>query len=443
VSVFSRTGTATSFTLVQPTLTSAITLVGEIDGLGDGLSISQDGSLIFVGAPGYQNEGDAGLLTVFVRPASFTTQPSPQTVTVGSSATFTSAISAAATGLYAVQWSVDTSGGGAPLSKKRGTFSPIAGATSPTFTINPTVAVQNGNVYQASYSLAGVSANSNSALLTLTLAASASGDPHVSVDGGRSFEFEGKLGSVYNLVSSSAVQVNMQLGKVRANRIQWGPGEWMVKVGIVLSSGQTLVIDTTNASMNQTLNAAAFELLIDGRRELLTESRNVSLAPVFVREQCRLQRVSLEQQQYWPRVAASTLGVASSDPIAARLRLVLESHLEVQVLVVEYGYSSLRGRWLSDVPRRWLDVKVLDLSSGDSTCEAAAASRPPPLSGVLGQALSTSNGSARNSMRSVSDMRNDNEAWIKELEHQHRVDKDDLLGWSMGAIDRPMVARVM
>lgn len=420
--MFTRSGTS-GFSLYQPALTAAITSPTEGANLGfTQISISQDGNLIFVGAPNFPNEDGAGLATVFVLPPTIVSQPVPQTTTVGSSVTFSSSASSS---IFAVQWFVDTSGGSAPVSGKRQAtaFAPIAGATSLSLLINPTTAIMNGNVYRAVYSLAGVSTTTNSASLTLTLAvaggtgsgsaaasgsppsASASGDPHIVGADGRSFSFEGQVGAVYNLVSSSAMQVNMQLGQVRGNKLQALPGKWMVKVGVVLSSHQTIVIDTTTAAtaaVNHTSthsrehheqpsgSSIPFEISIDGRILRLAHANNnninindndnsqddpaatsprtrtIDLAPVFVSEQCRWRAARLEMQEFHPRVEARQLGLPSSDPVIERIRLTIDSHLELDVFVVERGYSEIRRSWLVEIPRRWLDVMVIDLDPPSS-----------------------------------------------------------------------------
>ena len=94
-------------------------------------------------------------LTVNTPPV-VTTDPSDTEVTAGNSATFT----AAATGSPAptVQWQVSTDGGT--------TFTPILGATSPTYTFTP-AATDNGSVYQAVFTNSAGSTNSTTATLTV------------------------------------------------------------------------------------------------------------------------------------------------------------------------------------------------------------------------------------------------------------------------------------
>ena len=149
------------------------------------------------GGTDYSN---AATLTVISTP-SITTNPSNQTVTAGSSATFT----AAASGLPTVQWQVSTDGGA--------TYTDVSGATSNTLTFSTTSA-QNGNKYRAVYTNSCGNATTTAATLTVngtpivttnptsntfcsgataTFTAAASGSPsptvqwQVSTDGGATY----------------------------------------------------------------------------------------------------------------------------------------------------------------------------------------------------------------------------------------------------------------
>ncbi len=89
-----------------------------------------------------------------------TTQPLPQTVCAGGTATFT----AAASGNPAptVQWQVSTNGGTS--------FSNISGATSTTLSITGTTAAMNNNQYRAVFTNSVTSVNSNAVALTVNTA---------------------------------------------------------------------------------------------------------------------------------------------------------------------------------------------------------------------------------------------------------------------------------
>jgi hypothetical protein len=136
-------------------------------------------------------------------PPTVTTEPTDVSVVTGQSATFTAAASGSPT--PTVQWQVSTDGGN--------TFTPIAGATSDTYTLT-TAAGESGNQYQAVFTNSAGSADSSAATLTLdtpptvttnpadvsviegqtaTFTAAATGSPtptvqwQVSTDGGTSF----------------------------------------------------------------------------------------------------------------------------------------------------------------------------------------------------------------------------------------------------------------
>src|SRR5207249_2215790 len=100
------------------------------------------------------------------QPPSVTTQPTNQTACAGSAATFT----AAANGfpVPTVQWQVSTNGGG--------TFSDIAGATSPTLSFTA-AAPQNGNQFRAVFTNVVSGATSNAATPTTTLPRSVTTQP--------------------------------------------------------------------------------------------------------------------------------------------------------------------------------------------------------------------------------------------------------------------------
>ena len=96
-------------------------------------------------------------------PPSITTQPSPQSVCVGSSASF---IAAASAGTY--QWQVSTDGVN---------WNNISGATSATYTIPAVTAIQNGYLYHAVAGTQCANATTSNALLTVTTAPAVTAQP--------------------------------------------------------------------------------------------------------------------------------------------------------------------------------------------------------------------------------------------------------------------------
>ena len=107
----------------------------------------------------------AATLTVQTVPT-VTTQPSDQTVTAGGTATFTAAASGNPT--PSVQWMVSTDSGA--------TFNDISGATSPTYSLTPTIA-QNGDEFEAVFTNAAGSATTTAATLTVQAAPAVTTQP--------------------------------------------------------------------------------------------------------------------------------------------------------------------------------------------------------------------------------------------------------------------------
>jgi hypothetical protein len=207
----------------------------------------------------------AATLTVNVPPA-ITTNPSSQTVTAGSVASF--AAGASGTPAPTVQWQVSTDGGL--------TFTNIAGATSTTFSFT-TTAGQNGNQYRAVFTNAAGSVTSSAATLnvnsapaitqqptnqtvgagaTATFTASASGNPaptvqwQVSTDGGATFTNVGGATSTTLSFTAASGQNGNQFHAVFTNSL-----------GNITSSAATLTVTTapaitTNPS-SQTVNSGS------------------------------------------------------------------------------------------------------------------------------------------------------------------------------------------
>ena len=139
-------------------------LAGE---LGDG-SFANGSPPVVVSLPpesvplslGPEPGSSAGYAIVSATPTApqVTSQPQPQTVLEGQSATFTAGASGYPSSL--VQWQVSTDGGA--------TFTPVSGGTSDTLTIPTTTIGQNGDEYEAVFSNGTApDATTNPALLTV------------------------------------------------------------------------------------------------------------------------------------------------------------------------------------------------------------------------------------------------------------------------------------
>ena len=335
---------------------------------------------------------------------------------------------------------MDTSQGNQPITSRHVSagFVNIPGATSNFLFINPTTPLLNGNMYRVVYrGLAGVVGISNVATLQLSLASqnsggaagsgsSASGDPHIVGADGRQFSFDGVVGNVYNLVSNEAVQVNTLIGVVPHTKYLNLDGEWMVTIGIQLASGDTIVID-----VGRPIDGIDASIVLNG--ELLVPSQQPGgRHEIFLEPIDSETSVRLEVQEYSPRVPAFTLGIPSTDPVVRRVRLTISKHLELQVLMVEQGYSEATRQWLTPFARRWLDLSVRSLVESSST-EAVASSH-----GILGQTLAASsrltNSEAK--QRGVSSMtvaraNKESQSWpIEGSEADYRESSGDVLGSS-------------
>ena len=211
----------------------------------------------------------AATLTVQTVP-SVSTNPTNQTVTAGSTASFTAA--AGGNPAPTVQWKVSTNGGE--------TFTPIGGATSTTYSFTAG-AGQNNNQYEAFFTNAAGSATTNAATLnvqfapgvttnpgnqtviagnTATFTAAAGGNPapsvqwELSTDGGATFNPIGGATSTTYSFTASAGQNNNQYEAVFTNSI-----------GSATTTAANLTVQTipsvTTNPANQTVtagNAATF-----------------------------------------------------------------------------------------------------------------------------------------------------------------------------------------
>ena len=120
---------------------------------GQSVGISSDAATVFVGDPIFNSLGGRAVWYDSNVAPTITLQPMSQSVSLGSTATFT----AAATGYVSVQWSFT----GSSTRRRAALGGAIAGAVSPSFTTNPTTLGFNGNTYSATFtSAAGLSTSS-------------------------------------------------------------------------------------------------------------------------------------------------------------------------------------------------------------------------------------------------------------------------------------------
>jgi len=290
-----------------------------------------------------------------------TLQPMSMSVTAPAAATFT----AKATGYAIVQWSFT----GSSTRRRSVLGGVIPGATSTSFTTNPTTAAFNGNTYSATFtSAAGVSTTTLAATLTVASSASASGDPHLVGFDGHQYDFVGELGSVYNFLTDSEVQFNALLGSVRATEHLNLPGEFITAIGIkfrnhsvVVDGGSHLrvgsvMIDHRPAKIADTINNIKQQqhhaiLLVDGE-------------------------LRVEHEVFVDAMSGEDFGLRDAKQRIVGRVIVTTPSYSFSIFMVEDGFDNVNKRWRTPVPRRFLDLSVRLLRPDIGTPH-----------GVLGQSL--------------------------------------------------------
>ena len=314
---------------------------------------------VFTNAAGSATSASA-TLTVSLAPI-ITMQPMSVSVTVGSTATFT----AAATGYTSVQWSFT----GSSTRRRSVLGGVIPGATSTSFTTNPTTLAFNGNTYSATFTSAfGVSTTTLAATLTVASSASASGDPHLVGFDGQQYDFVGEVGSVYNFLTDSEVQFNALLGSVRATEHLNLPGEFITAIGIkfrnhsvVVDGGSHLrvgsvMIDHRPAKIADTINNIKQQqhhaiLLVDGE-------------------------LRVEHEVFVDAMSGEDFGLRDAKQRIVGRVIVTTPSFSFSIFMVEEGFDEVDKRWIKPFPRRFLGLSV--------RLERADIGTPH---GVLGQSL--------------------------------------------------------
>ena len=321
---------------------------------GNSLAISSDAATVLVGDPGFNSgAGRAVWYDSNVAPT-ITLQPVSLSVTVGSTATFT----AAATGYSTVQWSFT----GSSTRRRAALGGMISGATSPSFTTNPTSLAFSGNTYSATFtSAAGLSATTSAATLTVLTGSgggsggsggsgggssgSASGDPHVMGFDGQKYELVGERHGVYNLVTDTSLQLNVRLGKVRATSHLDLPGLFMLEAGIKFDNHSVLV------------DAGSFDrqgtALLDGK----------PLRARWPDERASPTETLASIEWLDPPSVGDRFGLPHLEHIAGVVTIEIADQYRVEVFFAESGISSLSHQLVTPFPRRFLDVRVTMLKT--------------------------------------------------------------------------------
>jgi len=319
-------------------------------------AISSDAAAVFLGDPifGSNFKGRAVWYDSTVAPT-VTLQPMSVSVSLGATATFT----AAATGYVAVQWSFTGS-----VTRRRSVLgaTPIPGATSTSFTTNPTTLAFNGNTYSATFtSAAGVSTTTSAAMLTVTggSSGSASGDPHLVGFDGQQYDFVGEVGSVYNFLTDSEVQFNALLGSVRATEHLNLPGEFITAIGIKFRN-HSVVIDGGS-------HRRAGSVTIDHRPADQQNHHAVLMVDGELR---------VEREVFVDAMSGEDFGLPDAKQRIVGRVIVTTPSYSFSIFMVEEGFDEVDKIWHTPFPRRYLDLSV--------RLERADIATPH---GVLGQSL--------------------------------------------------------
>ena len=316
------------------------------------VAISSDAATVFVGEPNFSmGAGRAVWYDSNVAPI-VTLQPMSVSVSLGSTATFT----AAATGYATVQWSFT----GSSTRRRSVLGGAILGATLPSFTTNPTTLAFNGNTYSATFtSAAGLTTTTSAAMLTVTSSASASGDPHLVGFDGQQYDFVGELGSVYNFLTDSEVQFNALLGSVRATEHLNLPGEFITAIGIKFRN-HSVVIDGGS-------HRRVGSVTIDHRPVDQQNHHAVLLVDGELR---------VEREVFVDAMSGEDFGLPDAKQRIVGRVIVTTPSYSFSIFMVEEGFDEVDKRWITPVPRRFLDLSV--------RLERADIATPH---GVLGQSL--------------------------------------------------------
>jgi len=323
---------------------------------GAPIAISSDAATVFFGDAGFNsNAGRAVWYDSLVAPT-IALQPMSQSVSLGSTATFT----AAASGYVTVQWSF--TGSSTRRRSVLGGATPIPGATSTSFTTNPTTAAFNSNTYSATFtSAAGVSTSTSAATLTVTSSSSgsASGDPHLVGFDGQQYDFVGEVGSVYNFLTDSDVQFNALLGSVRATEHLNLPGEFITAIGIKFRN-HSVVIDGGS-------HRRAGSVTIDHRP---ADQQNHHVVLLLDGE------FRVEREVFVDAMSGEDFGLPVAEQRIVGRVIVTTPSFSFSIFMVEEGFDEVDKRWITPFPHRFLDLSV--------RLERADIATPH---GVLGQSL--------------------------------------------------------
>jgi len=350
---------SSSTTIYSATTGSVIATISE---RSSSVALSSDAAIVFVGDQSFNSNAGRAVWYDSNAAPTVTLQPMSQSVSLGSTATFT----AAATGYATVQWSF--TGSSTRRRSVLGGATPIPGATSTSFTTNPTTLAFNGNTYSATFtSTTGVSTTTSTVTLTVSSSSSgsASGDPHLVGYDGQQYDFVGEVGSVYNFLTDSDVQFNALLGSVRATEHLNLPGEFITAIGIKFRN-HSVVVDGGS-------HRRAGSVTIDHRPAKIADTikQQQHHAVLLVDGEFRVER-----EVFVDAMFGEDFGLPDAEQRIVGRVIVTTPSYSFSIFMVEEGFDEVDKRWHTPFPHRYLDLSV--------RLERADIATPH---GVLGQSL--------------------------------------------------------
>lgn len=181
--------------------------------------------------------------------------------------------------------------------------------------------------------------------VTLSTTASASGDPHLVGFQGQDFDFDGEAGKVYNILSDSNFQVNVELGLQQTGIREFIPGPVMMKMALSTPT-DTVIVDCGGYLLEEIGNVKFNGALLAQNQTVISDNGELS--------------VSFEKMS----AIASSLQLVGEDHIVASVKVVLKGAYEFIVYMVENGRDKHNPNRWHFLPRRFLDFRsnLLDSS---------------------------------------------------------------------------------
>ena len=199
---------------------------------------------------------------------------------------------------------------------------------------------------------------------TFLTSASAAGGPHLVGLNGAAFEFDGEIGNVYNLVSSSGVSLNTLIGPYSTEIALAEAGTWMTALCLSISQevsgavgGVRVRLRAGSGRYNDSPSLEVFNGT-SAMPVLFGESADVTKRPNTHRMQ-----VSDAVHVAWSAVEgdATEFGAAFRGRTIRIVDVWIREQYVVRMFALEDGMHN--GHWVT-LPHRYLDVRVTPLRVG-------------------------------------------------------------------------------